>query len=873
MIKTNQYPMSYLTNNIRSPLTVQKVLDFKDKTEDDAINNFISQTESRSHTQCFMIEAAFDSELEEDPLKDAHDQTIPVTVVANGKVVEIEPGKTLNINANLTPDQEIKLINLLRKYQGVFAWDYPDMKGIDPQLCTHHIYIEKDARPVCQPQRRLNPHLKEVVKAELQKLLDVNFIYPISDSKWVSPLVVVPKKNAKWRICVDYRELNKATQKDHFPLPFIDQVLDTLAGKKFFSFLDGFSGYNQIQISPEDQDKATFTFPWETFAYRVLPFGLCNAPATFQRDVLSIFADLINDGIEVYMDDFTPYGDDFDPALDTLEKVLQRCIATRLCLRHEKCYMMMTEGLILGHYISAAGIQVDPAKIQILLLIPTPTTQTKVRSFLGFSGYYRRFIEHYSRIATPLYALTGNVDFLWTEECDQAFKELKKLVSTAPVLRGPNWNLPFQISSDASDTTIGAVLGQEEEKKPYAIYYISKNLSSAELNYTVTEKEFLAVIHAVKIFRHYITGYPVVLYTDHSAIKYLANKPVTNARITRWLILLQEFDITIKDRPGKENPIADFLSRIPKSIETTVVEDQFPDEHLFVVAVRTPWYADVANYLAVGKLPKHLTPQERRPGQADEMPLRPQLVIEPFERWALDFVEPINPSSNQRTYILVAKDYVTKWVEAESLPKATEDSVIQFLFHLFVRYGLPRELITDGGPQFVGNKLATTLNNYHVQHKITTPYHPQENGQVESSNKVIESILTKTIALHRCDWAARLPEALWAYRTTWRSTTGYSPYQLVFGKQPIFPIEFEIQTLRTAQEVGLDLSEAQINRLQQINELDEIRLSALQNTTLIQQQRAKWYDALIKNKVFHEGDWALLYDSRFQDFPGKLQTR
>eukprot|EP00253_Pinus_taeda_P011172 PITA_11172 len=175
------------------------------------------------------------------------------------------------------------------------------------------------------------------------------------------------------------------------------------------------------------------------------------------------------------------------------------------------------------------------------------------------------------------------------------------------------------------------------------------------------------------------------------------------------------------------------------------------------------------------------------------MPLRPQLVIEPFERWALDFVGPINPSSNQRTYILVATDYVTKRVEAESLPRATEDSVIQFLFHLFA------------------------------------------NGKVESSNEVIESILTKTIASHRRDWATRLLEALWAYRTTWRSTTGYSPYQLVFGKQPIFPIEFEIQTLRTAQEVGLDLSEAQINRLQQINELDEIRLSALQNTTLIQQ--------------------------------------
>ena len=179
---------------------------------------------------------------------------------------------------------------------------------------------------------------------------------------------------------------------------------------------------------------------------------------------------------------------------------------------------------------------------------------------MGFSGYYRRFIKHFSRIVAPLYALTGNIDFIWTDKCDRAFEDLKTLVSTAPVLRGPNWYLPFQIPSHASDTTIGAVLGKEEDKNPYAIYYISKNISPIELNYTVIEKGFLAVIYAVNKFRHYITRYPVVLFTDHSAIKYLENKPVTNGRVTRWLILLQEFDITIKDRPRKENHVADFLS-------------------------------------------------------------------------------------------------------------------------------------------------------------------------------------------------------------------------------------------------------------------------------------------------------------------------
>jgi hypothetical protein len=258
----------------------------------------------------------------------------------------------------------------------------------------------------------MNPALKEIVKEELQKLLDAQFIYPISDSQWVSPLVIVPKKNGKWCICVDYRELNKATLKDYFPLPFIDQVLDTLAGKKYFSFLDGFSGYNQIQIAPEDQDKTTFTCPWGTYAYKVLPFGLCNAPTTFQREVLAIFSDLIHDCVEVYMDDFSVYGDTFLEALENLEKVLIRCQETNLALSDAKCHMLQTTGIVLGHFISSVRIQVDPTKIEVISKLPVPKSPKDVRIFLGHVGYYRRFIEHFTRIATPLFKLlTKDTDF------------------------------------------------------------------------------------------------------------------------------------------------------------------------------------------------------------------------------------------------------------------------------------------------------------------------------------------------------------------------------------------------------------------------------------------------------------------------------
>jgi hypothetical protein len=230
------------------------------------------------------------------------------------------------------------------------------MKGISPTMCKHHIYIKDDCHPIRQPQKQMNLAMKEIVKTELQKLLNVGFIYLISNSQWVSPLVVVLKKTGKWRIYVDHRELNKANQKDHFPLPFINQVLDNLSGKEYFSFLDGFSGYNKIQIALEDQDKTTFTCPWGTFAYTVLPFGLCNAPTTFQRAVIGIFYDLVNDCLEIYMDDFTRYGDSFEEALTNLEKVLKRCKETQLPLSTENFHMMMTEGVVLGNYISSTGI-------------------------------------------------------------------------------------------------------------------------------------------------------------------------------------------------------------------------------------------------------------------------------------------------------------------------------------------------------------------------------------------------------------------------------------------------------------------------------------------------------------------------------------
>ena len=315
------------------------------------------------------------------------------------------------------------------------------------------------------------------------KLLDAWIIYPISDSDWVSPIHVVPKKGGMtvvknenneliptrtvtgWRMCIDYRKLNKATRKDHFPLPFIDQLLERLANHSFFCYLDGYSGFFQIPIHLEDQEKTTFTCPYGTYAYRRMPFGLCNAPATFQRCMMSIFSDFVEDIMEVYMDDFSVYGFTFDACLDNLSKVLQRCEETNLVLNWEKCHFMVTKGVVLGHIMSENGIEVDKAKIEVIERLPSPTSVKGIRSFLGHAGFYRRFIKDFSKIAKPLTNfLSKEVPFQFNDDCLNAFLRLKEALITAPVLQPSNWSLPFKITCDASDYAVGAVLGQRKEK-------------------------------------------------------------------------------------------------------------------------------------------------------------------------------------------------------------------------------------------------------------------------------------------------------------------------------------------------------------------------------------------------------------------------
>ncbi|GJT87927.1 reverse transcriptase domain-containing protein [Tanacetum coccineum] len=386
-------------------------------------------------------------------------------------------------------------------------------------------------------------------------------------------------------------------------------MLDRLSGTILLFpskvFLDGFSGYFQIPIDPHDQEKTTFTCPYGTFAYRRMPFGLCNAPGTFQRCMMAIFHDMIEKTMEVFMDDFSVFGNSFENCLSRVDKMLQRCEDTNLCLNWEKSHFMVKEGIVLGHKISKKGIEVDKAKVDVIAKLPHPTTVKGVRSFLGHAGFYRRFIKDFSKISRPMtHLLEKNTPFIFSDDCIQAFQTLKKKLTEAPILIAPDWDLPFELMCDASDFAIGAVLGQRYEKHFRPTHYASKKMNEAESHYTTMEKEMLAVVYAFEKFRSYLILNKSVVYTDHSALKYLFAKKDSKARLLRWVLHLQEFDFNVIDIKGAENLAADHLSRLENPYENVLdpkeVNEKFPLETLNMIPPGSGWI--------IGQIPNITTP-------------------------------------------------------------------------------------------------------------------------------------------------------------------------------------------------------------------------------------------------------------------------
>ncbi|KAK1558032.1 hypothetical protein QYE76_018749, partial [Lolium multiflorum] len=499
------------------------------------------------------------------------------------------------------------------------------------------------------------------------------------------------------------------------------------------------------------------------------------------------------------------------------------------------------------------GIEVDRAKVEAIEKMPYPRDVKGIRSILGHAGFYRRFIKDFSKISKPLTnLLQKDVPFVFDDDCKEAFETLKKALTTAPIVEPPDWNLPFEIMCDASDFVVGAVLGQRVDKKLNVIHYASKTLDAAQRNYATTEKELLAVVFACDKFRSYIVDSKVTIHTDHAAIRYLMEKKDAKPRLIRWVLLLQEFDLHIVDRKGVDNPVADNLSRLENiAYDPVPVNDSFPNEQLaaikylpptFSAQQRRKFFYDLRHYFwddphlykegVDGHHAGDRTAQKvlqsgfywptlfkdarkfilscdecQRVGnisRRNEMPMNYTLVIEPFDCWGFDFMGPF-PSSEGNTHILVAVDYVTKWVEAIPTKSADGETSIKMLLDvIFPRFGVPRYIMTDGGSHFIHGGFRKTLAKYGINHRIASAYHPQTSGQVELSNREIKAILGKTVNKSRKNWASKLKEALWAYRTAYKNPMGMSPYKMVYGKACHLPLELEHKAYWAVRELNKD---------------------------------------------------------------------
>ena len=461
---------------------------------------------------------------------------------------------------SLTTEQQHELYNALLGYADVFTANEDDLGRTD--VLKHTISVG-DASPIRQPPRRAPPYHKETVRNLLSSMLSKGVIQP-SKSPWASPVVLVKKKDGTVRFCVDYRKVNAVTTKDAFPLPRIDDTLDTLSGSQWFSTLDMLSGYWQVEMDEKDREKTAFTTHEGLFEFKVMPFGLCNAPATFQRLMNVVLAGVQWSKCLVYLDDIIIVGRTFNEHLKNLGIVLQRLREANLRLKPNKCTLCRDEVLYLGHVVSRHGVATDPTKTDKVSKWPAPNSVKEVQQFLGLASYYRRFVRNFAVIAKPLYRLTERGrQFQWTKECSEAFAVLKHRLTTSPVLSYPDFAKPFILDTDASYDGIGAVLSQQHEGKEVVVAYASRTLSKSERKYCVTRKELLAAVKFIQHFRPYLLGNPFVLRTDHGSLTWLQNFKEPEGQLARWIEQLQEYHFEIVHRPGKRHSNADSLSRRP----------------------------------------------------------------------------------------------------------------------------------------------------------------------------------------------------------------------------------------------------------------------------------------------------------------------
>lgn len=881
-----------------------------------------------------------------------------------GKIYDQEASKLFDFTqCTLNHNQMNELKTLINEYSDIMSRSEDDLgrTGV-----VKHKIDTGSARPIKQPPRRL-PFQKREEARQIVTEMEKAGVIRKSTSAWASPVVLVRKKNGNWRFCVDYRRLNDITVKDAYPLPRIDDILDTLSGAKYFSTIDMASGYWQCEVQEEDRPKTAFVTTEGLYEFNVMPFGLCNAPSTYQRLMDLTLAGLQWKTSLIYLDDVIIFGNEFGQHLNNLRDVFERIRAAKLKINPKKCQLSRTSVHFLGHIVSAEGVRTDPQKTLAVKNWATPSNVDELRAFIGTASYYRRFIKNFASIAAPLHNLTKKGQkFTWDTYCENAFRELKGKLITAPVLAYPLRDCEFIVDTDASNTGLGAVLSQIQEGEERVIAYLSRSLSKPELKYCVTRKELLALIWATRHWRHYLLGKRFRVRTDHSALKWLQNFKEPEGQLARWLESLSEFDMAIEHRPGKQHGNADGLSRIPCKQCGHKVESQFrigavgDDEdgtrdtswiesysmgdllnfqkedpalnkvRLWLLRGRRPpqneiqeepqdvqalWYQfhnlklvnsviyrqyentlqliipeglrnemlkEAHNsifsggHLGTAKTLEKLRQRcywpglkasveewckkcedcarRKMPSKYPRAPLGTYIVGAPLERIALDILGPLPKTTRGNKYILVISDYFTRWVEAFSMPDQETGTVAKILVEEFIcRYGLPKELHSDQGRQFEAKVFQDICKLLAINKTRTTSYHPQSDGLVERFNRTLLGMLSQFVNESHNNWDEKIPYVMMAYRASVQKATKFSPYYLMFGREPQLVQDIVFPDVEQATD-----TENFVDHIK--NRLRDSYEETARNLKSSHDSNKKYYDQKCSGKNYSEGDRVWLYN-------------
>jgi transposase InsO family protein len=815
------------------------------------------------------------------------------------------------------------LKKLLLKWRDAFSLHDLDTGHTD--VVTHEINLTDDT-PIKLPHRRIPPHMYAEVRNHIQDMLQAGHIRP-SQSPWSSPVVLVRKKDKSLRFCVDYRSLNRKTIRDAFPLPRIDETMDALCGAKYFSSLDLRAGYWQVGVKEEHKERTAFTIgPLGFYEFQSMPFGLTNSPATFQKLMHRCLGDLHKDCL-VYLDDIIIFSTDLDEHMKKLEKVFERLKEYNLKLKPSKCKFLQKSVKYLGHIVSQDGIQTDPDKLQVVKSWPVPTNVKHVQQFLGFVGFYRRFIKDFAKIAHPLTRLLKHLDkvsrtktpFCWGAEEQNAFAILKSAMVEAPVLSYADFSLPFEVHVDASLVGLGAVLCQRRDGELHVIAYASRSLKPSEMNYSAYKREFLALKWAITDkFYDYLYGATFQVWTDSNPLTYVLSSARLDATGHRWLARLSNFDFSIHYKTGKTNTDADGLSRIPeitnevtKAVCTSSVSDEgcvscLPmsvqavddlelscksvvesldmkslqradnilskfidwkirdcrptkadlvgvsdslarlardwdklqiiddmlvrqiqhnsqrvlqlvvpsscvskvlhqlhddighpgrDRTLALVQVRFYWPGytrDIENYV------KQCFRCMCRKAQNPKASIVPIITSRPLELVCMDYLL-VEPSQGYE-HLLVITDHFTKFSRVIPTKNESAKTTAKVLLESFINlYGYPERLHSDQGRNFESSLIQEICNLSGIAKSRTTPYHPQGNGSCEKFNSTLLGLLGTLAEDKKARWKDYINTLVFAYNCTPHKTTGFAPYELLFGRVPRLPIdsEFGLTALET----------------------------------------------------------------------------